>query len=96
MSEKPGNRYNNAFESFLGHVEHEARIDGAETLREHALRLIGEVHETFDDGVISQEEATALIAKLDVAYEATLDSDIRNEVDELRKAIITCYPGFED
>ena len=50
----------------------------------------------FDDCDVSQEEATALLAKVDIAHEATLDSDIRTEAKRLRKDIITRYPDFAD
>lgn len=73
------NKQNNTFESFIDNIRHEARIDEEETKEEHASRLLAEVHEVLDsrEGIQSSEEATALLAKLDIVIEATNDFAVK-------------------
>lgn len=83
-----------AFESYLGHVRHEARIDTLETREEHALRLLAEVHEDLNDerGILSREEVIALLAKLDIAEEATGDFAVKAAAQTYRNDIFERYP----
>ena len=83
-----------AFESYLGHVEHEARIDAPETRKEHALRLLAEVHEDLDKGALSREEAVALLAKLDIAEEATGDFSVKGAAQTFRNDIFARHPNL--
>jgi len=94
MSEKSGMKRSEAFESYIGHVQREARIDTLETRKEHALRLLAEVHEDLNDekGILSQEEVVALLAKLDIAEEATGDFAIKEAAQTYRDDIFERYP----
>lgn len=95
MSEKPGMKHSSAFEkSYLGHVQHEARMDTPETRKEHSLRLLAEVHEDLDDerSILSREEVVALLAKLDIAEEATGDFFIKATAQTYRNDIFERYP----
>lgn len=94
MSEKSGMGRSEAFESYLGHVQGEARIDTLETRKEHALRLLAEVHKDLNDerGILSREEVIALLARLDIAEEATGDFAVKEAAQTYRNDIFERYP----
>lgn len=88
-------KHSSAFEkSYLGHVQHEARMDTPETRKEHALRLLAEVHEDLSEekGTLSREEVAALLAKLDIAEEATGDFAVKAAAQTYRMDIFERYP----
>ena len=93
MSEKSGMKRSEAFESYMGHVQHEARVDTPETPEEHALRLLAEVQEDLNgEDELSRAEAIAALAKLDIAEEATRDFSIKAAAQTFRNDIFERYP----
>ncbi len=83
-----------AFESFINTIKHDARLVG-ETPNEHATRLISEISMNLDFGIQSPEEATSLLAKLDVVIESINDHAVIREASELKADIIERYPGLK-
>jgi hypothetical protein len=73
------NKQDGAFQSFIDNLNHEARINEKETKEEHAGRLLSEVDEVLSGpaGIQSSEEATLLLAKLDIVIEASNDYAIK-------------------
>lgn len=85
---------NKSFNAFLENIKHEARMDTTESKDEHARRLLDEVHEVLSGGVQSREEATSLLAKLDIVIENVDDFTLKAAAQTFISDIKIRYPGI--
>lgn len=85
---------NKSFNAFLENIKHEARMDTTESKDEHARRLLDEVHEVLSGGVQSREEATSLLAKLDIVIESVDDFTLKAAAQTFIADIKERYPGI--
>ncbi|MFZ2832258.1 MAG: hypothetical protein WAZ40_03840, partial [Minisyncoccia bacterium] len=85
---------NKSFNAFLENIKHEARMDTTESKDEHARRLLDEVHEVLSGGVQSREEATSLLAKLDIVTESVDDFTLKAAAQTFIADIKERYPGI--
>lgn len=82
-----------SFNAFLENIKHDARMDTPESKDEHARRLLDEVHEILSGGIQSREEATALLAKLDIVIESVNDFTLKAAAQTFISDIKSRYPG---
>lgn len=88
------NNPDKVFQSFIGNLEHDAEMAQTETPGEHASRLLDEVVEVLNAGIQSQEEATSLLAKLDIVIEAAENPVIKAAANTFKADIKNRFPGI--
>ncbi len=89
-------KWSQGFASFMQGVRHDACIE-RESPRNHATRLVSEMHQDLDGNIQSHEEGVAIIAKLDIVFEilaSVKDAELLREAKEIQTDIDKRYPGL--